>query len=114
MTTSLKNIVDSYFNSWKAHDFDAIRSLLADDVTFIGVLGEAHGPDEYINGLRGLTQIITHIDIKHRWVDESDIITWYELHTTKASTPLVVVNWMHIENGMIKKAHVTFDPRPLL
>jgi hypothetical protein len=111
---TLKNIANSYFKSWQAHDFETIRSLLSDDVTFIGVLGEAHGIEECINGLQGLTSIITDIVIQHMWIDESDIITWYELHTTKTSKPLSVVNWSHVDNNKITGMRVVFDPRPLM
>lgn len=38
----------------------------------------------------------------------------YELHTTKTSQPLPVVNWSHVENDKITKIRVTFDPRPLI
>ena len=110
----LKNIAKSYFNSWKAHDFETLRSLFSDDVTFIGALGEAHGVDECIKGLQGLSSIVTDIVIQHMWTDEADIITWYELHTTKTIKPLPVVNWSHVENNKITKIRVTFDPRPLL
>ena len=65
MTINLKTIADSYFKSWKAHDFDTLSSLLSDDVTFIGSLAEAHGIDECMNGLRGLASIMTDIVIQH-------------------------------------------------
>lgn len=114
MAANLKNIANSYFKSWKAHDFETIRSLLSDNITFIGALGEANGIDECVNGLQGLTSIITDLVIQHMWVDEFDILTWYELHTTKTSKPLAVANWIHIENDKITKIRVTFDPRPLM
>jgi hypothetical protein len=114
MTINLKNIANSYFKSWKAHDFDNIRSILSDDITFIGALGEAHGIDECMNGLQALTSIMADIVIHHMWIDEFDVITWYDLYTTKTSKPLPVANWMHVENDKITKIRVTFDPRPLL
>lgn len=114
MTIALKNIANSYFKLWKANDFASMRSLFSDDVTFIGAMGEAHGADECINGLRGLSTIVTDIVILHMWADEADVITWYELHTAKTEKPLSVVNWSHIDQGLITKIRVTFDPRPLL
>lgn len=114
MTMSLTNIANSYFNSWKAHDFKTIRTLLSENITFIGSLGEAHGVDECINGLQGLAGIMTDIVIQHMWIDESDIMTWYELHTKETSKPLPVANWCHVENGKITKIRVIFNPRPLV
>lgn len=114
MTTNLKNIATTYLESWKSRDFETIRSLLSDDVTFIGALGEAQGVNDCINGLQGLSSIMTDIVIQHMWADECDVITWYEFHTTKTNKPLSVVNWSHVENGKITNIRVTFDPRPLL
>ena len=34
MTTDLKKIANTYFESWIARDFETIRSLLVDDITF--------------------------------------------------------------------------------
>ena len=114
MTTNLKSIANTYFESWKARDFETLRSLFSDDVIFIGALGEAHGVDECIGGLQGLASIMTDIVIQHMWSDEADIITWYEFYTTKTNKPLPVVNWSHVENNKITKIRVTFDPRPLI
>jgi len=114
MTNTLKDIANSYFNSLKSRDFEAISTRLSEDITFIGALAEVNGIDECITGLQGLASITTDIVIKHMWNDEFDVITWYELHTTKTSKPLPVVNWMHVQNDKISKIRVTFDPRPLL
>jgi hypothetical protein len=114
MTTDLKDIANSYFKSWKARDFETLQSLLAHDVTFVGALGEANDADECIKGIKGLSNIVTDIVIQHMWADEFDVITWFELHTTKTASPLSVVNWSHVENGKINKIRVTFDPRPLM
>ena len=114
MTVTLKIIANTYFKSWKAHDFEALRSLFAENISFVGALGIANGIDENINGIKGLTSIMTDVVIQHMWADEFDVITWYELHTTKTSNPIPIVNWMHIENNKITQIRVTFDPRPLL
>ncbi len=45
MTANLKNIANSYFDSWKKCDFKTLKSTLSDDVTFIGALGKANGID---------------------------------------------------------------------
>jgi len=45
--------------------------------------------------------------------DDTDVITWFTLHTTEAKS-LPVVNWSHVQDGRIARIRVTFDPRPLL
>lgn len=87
---------------------------MADDITFIGALAEVSGADECIHGLQGLMSVTTDMVIQHIWADENDVITWYELHTTKTIKPLAIVNWSHIENNRIAKMRVVFDPRALM
>lgn len=105
--------VQTYFDAWVAKDFDTLATVLADDVTFKGALGTADGAQECLAGLRGMSQIMTDVDVHHRWVDGDDVITWFELHTT-AADPIPTVNWMRMRDGQIARIRVTFDPRPLL
>jgi limonene-1,2-epoxide hydrolase len=111
MTENPKIIATTYFDAWKAKDFDTLRSVLADDVTFRGPLGTADGAEECLQGLRGMSQMITDIVIHKIFVDGSDVLTWYDLHTTEAD-PAPTANWSHLENGKITTIQATFDARP--
>lgn len=105
-------VAATYFRAWKDKDFDTLRSVLADDVTFRGPLGAADDAESCMQGLRGMAQIITDIVIQHRFVDGADVLTWFDLHTTIAP-PCPTANWSHIENGKITAIRVTFDARAL-
>ena len=59
--TTTQEAVRRYFEAWAAKDFDALRDLLADDVTFRGPLGQADGADACIRGLRG-RRLILHLE----------------------------------------------------
>ena len=76
----------AYFDAWLARDFETLRSLLADDVSFRGPLATIEGADDCVAGLRGMSQIMTDIVVHKRWVDGQDVITWFDLHTTVAPT----------------------------
>lgn len=106
-------LAETYFDAWPQRDADRLRAILADDVTFRGALGEADGVDACVSGLMGMAQMITAIDVLHRWDDGTDVITWFELHTTDTA-PTPTVNWSHVENGKINRIRVTFDPRGIL
>lgn len=113
MTASaVADVAGRYFEAWQAGDFDAVRSVLADDVTFDGPLGHAGNADECVAGLRRMSQIVTDIVIRKTFVDGPDVLTWFDLHTTRTG-PMPTVNWRHVENGKITRILVTFDPRPL-
>jgi SnoaL-like domain len=109
-----KQIARTYFEAWQARDFDRLRSVLADDVTFRGPLGTADNADECIKGLTGMSAIVTRIDIQQMCVDGPDVITWFDLYTSASDRPCPTANWSHVENGRITRIRVAFDPRPLL
>ncbi|WP_026424780.1 nuclear transport factor 2 family protein [Actinokineospora inagensis] len=105
--------VQTYFDAWRAKDFDRFRSILADDVTFVGPLGTANSGDECRQGIENLSKIVTDVVVRHRFVDGENVLTWFDLHTTEAP-PLSTANWSRVREGKVTRIQVTFDPRPLL
>jgi hypothetical protein len=103
----------AYFEAWRAHDPAALRALLADDATFTGPLGTAGNADEMGESIRGLYAITTDVVVQKMATDGSDVITWFELHTTVAP-PVPVANWTQVRDGKIAAVRVTFDPRGML
>lgn len=103
-----------YFDSWRERDFDRLRTVLAPDVEFVGVLGTASGIDECVAGLEGMAEsVMTDLTLHARVVEGRDAITWFDLHT-RTTGPIATANWSHVEEGLITSIRVTFDPRPLL
>ncbi|KJR07368.1 hypothetical protein UG54_11100 [Gordonia sihwensis] len=94
-------------------DFTDLRALLADDCYFAGVLGEACGPDDFLRGLQGMASGTDSLEVRARVADESDVITWFDLGMAGAPAT-AVANWTHVENGLITRVRVTFDPREIL
>ncbi|MDH6124343.1 nuclear transport factor 2 family protein [Kitasatospora sp. GP82] len=113
MTENAAQVAAAYFESWRTKDFDRLGSLLADDVTFAGPLGQANGAEECRQGLEGLGRITTDVVVQQTFTDGSDVLTWFELHTTVVP-PFSVANWSRVENGRITRVRATFDPRALL
>ena len=76
--------------------------------------GAADGADDCSAGLRGVAEsIMTDLVLQARVVEGSDAMTWFDL-ITATTPPIPTVNWSHVENGLITRIRVTFDPRPLL
>jgi hypothetical protein len=113
MPTDPRTVATTYFSAWKAKDFETVRTLLADDVTFRGPLGTADGADECIEGLQGIGQMLTDIVIEKIFVEGNHVLTWYDLHTDKTD-PIPTANWSTLENGKITAIRATFDARPLV
>jgi hypothetical protein len=112
MADDAANVATTYFDAWKANDFDTMRSLVAEDVRFEGPLATLEGAEDYIKGIQGLSQVISEIVIQKLFVDGQDVLTWYDMHTTVAS-PVAVANWLHVEEGKITAVRVAFDAREL-
>ncbi len=111
-TADPREVARTYFHSWQARDFDTLRSVLADDVTFAGPLGTASGADGCLAGLRRMAEILQEIVVHHVFVDGPDVLTWFDLHTAIAP-PAPTANWSRVENGKITAIRVTFDARAL-
>lgn len=111
--SSLEQIDETYFTAWEKGDFDTVRSLVADDVDFVGALGQAHGIDEFLTGLRGLGRVLTRIEVHARLANDMDVITWFDLHSTIAG-PAPTAKWTHFENGKMTRIRVAFDPREII
>lgn len=112
-TTGGRKAAEIYFDAWRARDFDRLRTVLAPDVSFVGVMGTADGADECIAGLRGMAEsIMADLVLHTRVADGADVITWFDL-VTKDGKALPTANWSHVDDGLITQIRVTFDPRPL-
>lgn len=112
-TETTRIVAETYFDAWRTRDFDRLRSVLAPDVSFVGVMGVADGADACLAGLRGMAESIMDDLVLHaRVADGDDVITWFDL-VTKDGATLPTANWSHVEDGLITRIRVTFDPRPL-
>lgn len=112
MVGDAARVAATYFDAWKVNDFDAMRSLVADDVKFVGPLARLEGAEDYMEGIEGMSRIKSDIVIQKTFVDGPDVLTWFDLHTTVAS-PVPVANWLHVENDKITSLRVAFDAREL-
>ncbi|HEY2734732.1 MAG TPA: nuclear transport factor 2 family protein [Polyangiales bacterium] len=113
MIPNAETPVQTYFEAWVDKDVEKLRSVLADEVEFIGPLAHLHDAEAYCDSMAGLYRITTRIVVRKRFVDGPDVLTWFELHTQSAE-PVAVANWCHVENGKIRRARVAFDPRGLV
>lgn len=112
-SSTTRTAVTTYFDAWRDRDFDRLRTVLAPDVDFVGVMGVAKGIDECVAGLQGMAELImTDLTLHARVVEGSEAITWFDLHTA-STPPIPTANWSHVEDGLITRIRVTFDPRPL-
>lgn len=108
-----RSVALTYFEAWRTRDFDRLRTVLADDVTFRGPMGQADDADACIAGLRGMAEHVMTDIVELMLTDGENVLTWFELHSDVAD-PTPTVNWSQVRDGLITRIRVTFDPRPLL
>lgn len=113
MTAAPSTIATTYIRAWIEKDFDTLRALLADNVTFSGPLARLDNAEDFTQGLLQMSKIVTDIVVQEQLADDTDVITWFDLHTTVAP-PVPTANWSHVENGKITRIRVVFDPRSLV
>ncbi len=113
MTADPRSTVETYFTSWRQRDFETLRSTLADTGSFRGPLGGSDDADEYLSAMRGTAAIMTDIVVHHVFVQDSEVLTWFTLHTTVAA-PVETASRMKISGGRITEVNAIFDPRGLL
>jgi hypothetical protein len=100
-------------HAWPRRDFDTVKQLVHDDVTFVGAMGATSGVTEYIDGLRGLSRMVNGLNVTKVFVDGDDVCVIYDLLTDTAGA-LPCVAWYRVTNGKVASTRVFFDPRPLL
>lgn len=103
-------VAGTYFEAWRDRDFTRLRSVLADDVAFVGPLASVQGAEVCLKGLEGMSRIMTGLDVRKVFTDGDDVLTWFDLSTT-VTDPVPVANWMHITDGKIDRIRVAFDAR---
>ena len=111
-STDPATLAATYVTARQAHDWATLRSILADDVTFRGPLGSADDAEECLAGLQGMARTLDHIEVHARLSDDTDVITWVDLHSTVA--PPAPTAWTRVRDGRIAAIRVTFDPRATL
>jgi ketosteroid isomerase-like protein len=109
-----KTVASDCLRAWSSGDLEATRSLLHEDVTFVGPMGETKGADAYIEGIKGMVKIVEHADQNEVIGEGEDVCIAYDLvtHTPKARIP--TVGWYQVRDGEVRSVRAYFDPRPLL
>ncbi|GAB4040714.1 nuclear transport factor 2 family protein [Spirosoma gilvum] len=109
MTTQAKETVLEFIKALNEEDFDTARSLITDDMSFVGVMGTRDGGDVYIQDMKKMR---FKYDIQKVFVDGDEVCLWYTIDM--GGPKLFSSGWYVTEEGKIKSFKVLFDPRPLL
>jgi SnoaL-like domain len=104
-----KEVVMSCVDAINKEDFKKARQYVAEDMSFVGVLGSRQGADSYFHDMERMR---LKYDVKKVFVDGNDVCLFYDL--TMSEKTILVCAWYEVQGGKIRSLKVAFDPRPLL
>lgn len=107
-----RDVVDRYFTALRDKDFDAMRALLHDDVSFKGPMGATDGNDEYVAAMKRVTATMTGIKRIALFAEGEDVCQVDELTLGEPDATLPVAQWLKIREGRISSVRHFFDARP--
>jgi ketosteroid isomerase-like protein len=105
-------VVERYQRAFGSGDVQTARSLLADDLHFVGPIEEFENADDYMSSVGKLAQIVTGTDVKKVFADGNDVATICDLHTNTPAGTSNVAEWATVKGGKIVEMRVFFDARP--
>lgn len=94
--------------AWSSGDFATVRTLLRDDVTFVGPLGSGGGVESYMNSLVDLSHHVASAEPIQVVVDGDDACIIYDL-VTDAGGSVPTSDWYHVQDGKITSVRAYFD-----
>ncbi len=99
--------------AWSSEDFDTARGLFANDITFVGPMGQTEQVDAYIEGVRGLKQIVSGTAQRLVFGEGENVCIIYDLVTTTPAGSIPCAGWYRVRDGKITSVCAFFDARPL-
>jgi hypothetical protein len=107
---SARDIVMEYTQATERLDFQAARTYLRDNVSYVSPLNSFDRAEPYLKYNLHLYQTgqLGKFDIKKEFTDSNDVCILHKLNSQ------LVCVWYHVDDGEISSIKVIFDPRPFL
>jgi limonene-1,2-epoxide hydrolase len=106
------DVVSRYVDALRGRDFNAVRSLLRDDLRFRGPFETLDGADAYAAPIQRLWGIVGSIDVKHISSDGDEVVVLYEMETTTPAGTQLICEWYGVDGGEIAWIRALFDTAP--
>lgn len=104
-----KEIILRFIDAMNRFDYEEARSFVADDMSFVGVLGTRNGAEAYFSDMQKMR---FQYNIVKAFSDGDDVCLIYNINMS--GKEIFCFGWYQLQNGKIKSFRVVFDPRPLL
>ena len=107
------SIVRKFLDALGTKDFETLRGLIDEGVSFRGPLDAHEDAASFIAAMRNSGPMIERVNVIKVFVDGSDVCAIFEFVTNQPSigaTPCA--EWYRVEEGKIKSMKLFFDARP--
>jgi ketosteroid isomerase-like protein len=108
---SASAIATRYLTAFYSGDFDAARSVVAEDFSFCGPFLRVDSREAFFDGARGLGPIVRGHRLQRQWEDGPDVCSVYEvdLETPAGTGSILMSEWHTIRDGQLASGRVVFD-----
>jgi ketosteroid isomerase-like protein len=106
-------ILRQFYDAVIQRDMARARTLLADDMVFVGLFETYPNADAYIATFTQLMSIVTRLEVKVIVGEGENAAIFMEMETTApAAATTLVAEWHQVKDGKIVRAQSAFDGRP--
>jgi ketosteroid isomerase-like protein len=109
---SAGDIVRRYHQAWKAHDYDSVRALLHDDLSFRGPFDAFDNADDFVESIRGLAPIVKDVRVLKLFEDGDDVCLLLEMETNTPAGTQPIAEWHRVRGDKMAGLQAYFDTRP--
>jgi pentatricopeptide repeat protein len=108
-TAKSTTVVRTFLEAINNLDFEKARECVADDLKFIGVMGNVDGADDYFDQMKDMK---LKYDIRKVFSSENDVAVFYDIRMGEET--ILAAGWYGFKDNVIKTIHVVFDPRKVM
>jgi ketosteroid isomerase-like protein len=112
MTGQARNVVERYHDAWQRHDFETVRGLLHDDLSFRGPFDTFEKADDFVEAIRGLAPIVRDVELKKVFVDGDDVCLLFDMVTNTPAGTQPIAEWHRVRGDRLATIRAYFDARP--
>jgi ketosteroid isomerase-like protein len=108
------DVANSFYGATNERRIDALRGLVADDVSFVGPTMQASGAAEYVGMNEQLLGFHRETRMLQQFEQNGSVCSIYELDMSTPAGDLLTItmaDWLEIADGKIKSQQIYFDPR---
>jgi ketosteroid isomerase-like protein len=113
MEKNAGQILRKFYDAVRARDMPGARTLLDDNMVFVGLFETYPNADAYIATFTQLMSLVTRLDIKTIIAEGDQAAIFMEMETTApVAATTFVAEWHQVRNGKLIRAQSAFDGRP--